>query len=305
MKTLITIWLCWMTVASSSADCSHVSFELIQKVIVVQATVNGLTGSFIVDTGVSGLILNSQHFEGRDSDRQFTSVLGEISAMQVNYVSLKLGTFVKKNTYAEIIPMNIPISEKPMAIMGLLGCSIFRNSEILLDYENEQLVICEAGKNSGEITSFFNYEGNEAPIMLDLNFTGQLPYIRFGAGMSTLKLLLDTGAGITVIDERYKGKWQIYLMEEIVVGSLGMQPYRSQKFYMNGFMIGQGHFVKMRTIFFDMALVNQGITGPDIDGIVGFELLKDFTTLINFKKRKIYFWPRTHKILAALPESTE
>jgi hypothetical protein len=302
MKTLFTIWLCWITLSHSSAVCTRIPFELIQKLIVVRATVNGIAGNFIVDTGVSGLILNNQYFKGRDSNKQFCSVLGEISPMEVNYVDLELGAFVKKNIYAEIIPLNISITERPVVIMGLIGCNVFRNSELLIDYEHEQLVICEPEKGNGEITSNFNdYHGkDEIPVMLDLYFTGQLPYIRFNSGIFSLKLILDTGAGIAVIDERYEGQWQISLMEEIVVGGLGLKPYRSQKFYLDGLLTDQGYDLKMQSIFYDMTSVNQRIAGPDIDGIVGFELLNAFTTLIDFRKRKIYLWPRTRTLLATL-----
>ncbi len=299
MKVILIIWLCWFAGLPSSADCTRIPFELIQKMIVVRAIINGVAGNFIVDTGVSGLVLNNQHFRGRDSNRQFCSVLGEISPMEVNYVDLELGAFVKKNMYAEIIPLNISITERQIVIIGLIGCNVFRNSTLLIDYEQEQLVICEPQKGNGELTSNFNAYGgkDEIPITFDLCFTGQLPYIRLKAGVFVLKLILDTGAGITVIDENYKGKWQISLVEEIVVGSLGQKPYRSEKFLLDGFQMGERYF-KMKAIFFNMTPVNQRIAGPDIDGIAGYELLNAFKTLIDFRKRKVYLWPGSRKLLA-------
>ena len=62
-------------ITTSIAASSTIPFQLAGKLIIVKATVDGQPGNFILDTGVSKLVLNDRYFEGEPTDKVFTALM--------------------------------------------------------------------------------------------------------------------------------------------------------------------------------------------------------------------------------------
>lgn len=110
-----------------------------------------------------------------------------------------------------------------------------------------------------------------------------------------VRLLIDTGASKTVLDQQFiKNELPDLLVEasDDLTGGLGASELKSsyaqiQKLHLNDFQISD-----VRVAVLDLNHVNQSynrIKQPPIQGIVGSDLLKKFAAVIDYGKAHILF----------------
>ncbi len=119
-------------------------FESMGGLVVVQARVNGLSGNFVLDTGVEHLVLNRNYFQGRSSNKTFHHILGAQSAGEYNYVDLELGTGYSKKVYADIINLEQVEHGRDRPIHGLIGTHVLRSFDrVCFDLKKQLLLLVD------------------------------------------------------------------------------------------------------------------------------------------------------------------
>ena len=128
MYKAILFTICILTqFVSRTTGTESIAFQLIGNLIVVTATVDEKAGNYIVDTGVSVLILNQNFFQGKETEKEMTGIIASGGITQTRYSHVKLGTHEWKGVYSEITNLEAIERALGMTIHGLIGCHLLGN----------------------------------------------------------------------------------------------------------------------------------------------------------------------------------
>lgn len=277
---------------------TSVPFQLEGKLIIIQATVDGQVGNFILDTGISDLILNSRYFEGDQTGDRFLGLNGQGGTIQLSRPTVEIGDQNWGRLNAQIVGMSAIERSKGIRIHGLLGTDIFRKYTLLINYQQLEIKLYPLDRK-GENSSFASEPSPDE--VLAFKYKGGTPLITLQVGGTALKLTLDTGAEVNLFANKYLDQ----------LGSLIGQR-RQQRFYgfnkeaqeatfamLSGVRTSLQEVTEMNTAFTGLHHYNRHAIGPNADGIMGYEFLHQFRVAFNFKKREVYLWEKEDRSLAS------
>jgi hypothetical protein len=282
-------WTSTKTWASSTAavgfsDCT-IPFRFYYpgnfNLILVQGEVNGIKGYLIVDTGIEGIRLNADHFDGRETSLMSIGLNG-YSPMRITKAQIEMGCLSTTVEEAAVMRFDGIIFDGPM-ILGLVGWGIFRRSELEIDYMHKELRVLALDRKGYRLA---DNRSNVLPeSTLSLRKNGPLIYIRTMLAGRPLDLILDSGSGVNVLcntlRKKLDGQFQMARFVNLAVpGGTGM--IKVPKGQLTGLTAGGLTFPEMQTISCPMHLVNEQLDGERLDGIAGYPFFKHFMVSINF-----------------------
>lgn len=284
ITTLLVLGYNTVTFASSH----NIPFRMAGKLIIVEALVNGERGNFILDTGTSELVLNSRYAEGIEQERFFKGVNGQTVKIQTDYVSFELGELTWKSVYVEIIPLQHLEKMKGITIRGLIGAKLLRPFELIIDLGEMKMEMIRVDKKS-QINSI----AVPPLVLMQLRMKGASPIIEATLGQKTLNLMIDTGSEYNLIDKKHSEFLQDYLSKQKVKLMSGFAKIDKKVVAgkLSGIQFGANTCQAMNTFLANLNDINRELPGPKIDGIIGFEWLRQYKVSINFKRREVRLWP--------------
>lgn len=269
-----------------------IPFQYVGRLLAVEATIDTISGTFLFDTGAERLLLNQDYFEGDYKDKGYmnygsTGKQGAVWRKEVD--TLSWDNLFFPNVLANVMDLSHLEEKRKIKVIGIIGYDVFKDFEILLDYPN-RLIILSRTDNKGnrfDIDAF----NQEIPFdSLEIEIQNHGIFVEAQVNDVKLSLNLDTGAEINLLDRRvyrkvfdnFEIKKRIMLMGagrkkvEAIAGVLkdvkcGLQPNRS-----------------MRTLVTNLEDLRR-IFAAKVDGVLGFEFLRPRRTIINYKRKKIYF----------------
>ena len=133
-----------------------IPFSRAGNLILIKAKADNIEGSFILDTGAPGLILNMTYFR----DYPYTEPShGENSGGITGSVTDNGRTEVKKFSFgavnyykvtADRINLGHIENSKGIKIFGLMGVQLFKQFEMIIDYENSVIHLHHITKKDGK-----------------------------------------------------------------------------------------------------------------------------------------------------------
>ena len=168
----------------------QVPFVLLNNLPVVQATVDGHTGNFIVDTGAEGTLLNQRYFAGGLPTAPAGA--GATGAL-TRTTSYRAGSFVWQDLHLTDVTLTTTdlthLGAAPL--LGLLGADLLTQYAITLDYPNRLVILQTAAAPS------------LPPPLATLPFTrqGHLPIIAVTIAGQSYDVALDSGASVNMLAE--------------------------------------------------------------------------------------------------------
>ncbi len=290
-RLFISVLLVTLSTIARTANPAQIPIKLVGKMILVQATIDGIEGNFILDTGIRNVVLNSKYFKGSPIDRQFHGINGEVGEMQAAYFQVELASFRWKGIYAEIIPLQHLESLKGKPIHGLIGGHIFRNYALWLDYAGQEMWLEKTPESWA--TSFFSSDNPSMIEAQQFKYKGGSPCISINIGGSPFMFSLDTGAETNILDTRFKAALSPYynIDSQTVLYSFRKESSETSYTRLYSLQVGRLPCRPMRTSFLNLSEWNRVSAGPTVDGILGYEFFDQFKVCIHFKKRMIYLIP--------------
>ena len=171
--------------------------------IMVKASINGVEGNFIFDTG-AGLTAITKTFASKingvtKEDGDLTSFRATGEKMSVDLYkagSLSLGSFVEQKPQLTIVDANLG------EIDGLVSLMSFRNQPFTIDYNKKQIIF-ETGKTLAVIKK----QGSVVPLQMDIARDKTLDVFIYVVvnNKLTLQFCIDSGAGANIY--RINGKY--------------------------------------------------------------------------------------------------
>ena len=205
--TLIIILLCFSNMGFSQSkfviqnnkQSDKVKFKLINNLIIVPVEINGITLSFIVDSGVSKpIIFNflnvSDTLKIKNTETIFLRGLGEgepVKALKSTNNIFKMGDAINLNQdlYA-VYDSNLNFAPRlGIPVHGIVGYDLFKDLVIEINYANKYLRLTQP--------EIFRYKKCKKCERFNLEFYNNKPYINVEAEINKntipLKLLIDSG----------------------------------------------------------------------------------------------------------------
>jgi predicted aspartyl protease len=267
-------------------------FEVKKNLIFVEATVNGRKGKFIVDSGSPVLLLNKQYFDDLTKGDN-NKVLGGISGAGGQIVGTSYAVaneFLWQNmTLKDVRCLAIDLAHLEKSnkceILGLIGYNILTHYQTTYDYQENVLTLHKAdAENLPKPTGKLLYQG-------DFEMAAHLAVVKATIGNQTLKFGIDCGASSALIGTSQYQTIKEYTKEKGTDDLRGAD----QKvkvvpvIKIKELKIGELTFKNMKAVVTDIENLNQG-TDKKIDGLLGYDFLKKYKTVINYKTKQISFY---------------
>lgn len=277
-----------------------IPFKLAGKVIILPATVNGISGNFILDTGIPHAVLNAAYFDGQKVDRVYSSVLGATPKIKATHAKVELKGLCWKGVYAEVLPLEHLETIKGMPILGLLGGRMLRNYMLWIDYE-QKLIWLEKDGEQWE-TSFFPLHSGESLETQSFRFKNGSPSIQVELGDASYLFSLDTGAETNVIHSKHQAAFAPFfnLEQQKVLTSFTKKTDRITSTVIYDMRVKAIKCNPMVSTFINLSDWNTSTKGPKVAGILGYEFLHQFRICIDFKSRVLHLIPNNKQEKRAL-----
>ena len=199
------------TIASDSSS-SIIPFNRVGNLIVLKARVDTIEGNFILDTGAPHLVLNLTYFRDYPltalQDEEQASIAGRGGGMinKTTVHELSFGNMTLAKLDADVTNLGNIENAKGIRVIGLLGLNLFRQCELIIDFEKSLIYLHRIGKKE---SSTYKHEM--------LNDTSQyriFPIEMINNRMTTttevagkkLKLVIDCAAEANILDSRLPDK---------------------------------------------------------------------------------------------------
>lgn len=275
---------------SQSIEFAILTFNQIGRLIFITADIDGQTGSFLIDTGYRGILLNKDYFEGEQSNLYLRGTNGQGGSLEVKQVDLQIGLLRIPDLRAEIGDINHLETSVGIPLLGIIGSTFFEGFEHLIDYHNNTLILVKLNENGEKMVNLLPMEAPTDTI--PLRFKGHLPVIEARIGPNPVRLAIDTGASSNLFRSNIFSKLRewIWKLEDHFLKGLGAYRKRTRAGIISKVQMQDFAFRSMRTLFTNISHLNRDLAGPSLDGILGYEFLSQYKMSFNYKKKELYLW---------------
>ncbi len=258
------------------------------NLIIVEATVDGIRGNFIFDTGAPYLVLNATYFRDYEVDNEHlaTDVTGNVVPQRITEVGkLKVLGMHYENLEADVTDLSAIENRRGIQILGLLGVNLFMRMEIELDMKNEQLIVYRVDRDGRRLDQ--PYEPRVGEYRKSFELQNNAIISKGSIVDHELDLCFDTGAEALLLDNELPA--EVYEQMRIT---------RTSSLTGAGGQSAEVLLGALRELKFGPPLKNCQIMiadleeigrayGHPVDGFVGFDLLRQGSVCINFKTKEL------------------
>jgi hypothetical protein len=287
--------LVFPAVRSDSSSCI-LPFNRVGNLIVLKARVDTAEGNFILDTGAPHLVLNLTYF--RDyrievhHDGEQTSISGRGDYICKTKISeLAFGSLNFYQLEADMTNLGNIENAKGLKVLGLLGLELFRQCEMIIDFEKSEIYLHRIGRKE---TSTYRH-----PMLNDTTLYRTLPIDYTGHRMTTttevagkkLKLVIDCAAESNIIDSRLPNKILelITITRRVKLTGPGERKVDALYGSLASMKMGLQQISNLPVIILNLEYTcfNDDLC---VNGVLGFDFLSQHKIGFNFVSRKMYIW---------------
>lgn len=278
---------------SDTASCI-LPFTRVGKLILVKGRADTTEGNFIFDTGSPHLVLNNTYFRDypliQANFGEETSITGKGDIVARTTVKrFRLGTFTYHSTEADLVSLGHIENSRGVKILGLLGVSLFKQCEVIIDYEKNLIYLHHISRKERSTyqhellkdpTTYYTYpiEINENRIL-----------VKTAMAKRNLDFVIDFAAETNIIDSRLPGKIldSIDINGRILLAGAGTKKVEALSGILNNFKL-QGLDVGALPVI--ITNLENTCFGREncINGVLGYDFLSRYKLGFNFIKRKMY-----------------
>jgi hypothetical protein len=260
--------------------------------VVVRLTINGRGLDFALDSGASGIVLDSQvakEIGVKTFGRSIQTTAGPYEATQAVIPEIGIGPLTMRNTYVECLPFSQDL-DYGTKIVGLLGFDFIANAVVNVDYDH--------GVVTATPPDLFTAPKDDVEIGATLD--DGVPYVQVQVGEAIGEhFILDTGSDSVVIFSSFAEAHPDDVADEGLGRSINAAvPFLSASGVGGDIpetvtQVASYHFGHVN--FTDFLLVrthgHTAFEGEDQDGLVGFDVLRYFSVTLDYRNGEIYLQP--------------
>jgi predicted aspartyl protease len=281
--------------SGDSTSCT-IPFTRAGNLIIVKARVDTTEGNFILDTGAPNLVLNITYFRDypitQNHDEEQTSIAGSTPTTSKTKVkSFNLGTLDYNNLEADLTDLGHIENVKGLKVLGLLGLELFRQCEMIIDYEQSLIYLHRIGKKEAKQYQHVMLNESAAYKTLPIELSNNRIFLNTTMEGKKLKFVVDCAAESNVLDSRLPNKIldNVTITKRVVLMGSNNRKVDAlygdlQKLKIDGEEVG--NLPVLVTNLEETCFSYSGC----VDGVLGFDFLSLHKVGFNFVKRKMYIW---------------
>lgn len=272
---------------TGTAAYSSIPFEVFNRMIYLEASIDGKTGVCILDTGSPSVIVNRE--TTTTASVQAATLSSELEIRETVIRRLQLGEMKKKNLRGLAVPFGEFASDHSEEVLGLVGYSVLKDYETLYDFENKLLHLFPSHNAAIHRAA--------TPVKkIELSMDGHLPVVTIQLGARKLRFGLDTGAATNILDEALIGELPENLIQWLPMEQMRCLNGRYQDVEaatLNQLSIDEYPLEPMKFLFVDLSKVNDN-TEEQLDGLLGYAFFSQLLCSINYQQKQLNIWERKH-----------
>lgn len=277
--------------ATNGINTIFIPFTLVGRLMVVEAKVDSTVGNFIVDTGSERLLLNTKHLPAKPWERLVAAAgnTGPVSAKERTIDKLHLDRLSIYQLKAHMVDLSHIEIKKNTRILGVLGYDVFREFELFIDYQNSLVVLSRVNRNGVRLDTiaYLEHPLDSISFSLQRHLIVVVPEVN----RQKLEMILDSGAELNLIDRRTNRKVleKFTVIKRVNLIGAGKKKIEVLAGTLDDVKCGNQYCKSMNTLLTSLDEINTSL-GVNVDGVLGYEFLHQRRTLINYQKRKLYFF---------------
>jgi hypothetical protein len=265
-----------------------IPFRMVDKLIIIEANINGITGFLSIDTGIEGLVIHEKYFNAGKAENTIVSSNGRTVGVGSTYAIVEFACLSKKFRNAQVMNLDHLTSNPVARVIGLVGWDMFQSFELQIDFRNRVLRLFELDVKGDKIS------GSIVPVpvlkTLPFRFKGPIPFVEASIGDEKVHLMLDTGASVNVLNKTLKKHLASYSR---FLRMIRLRQWSGDSEIplteVSGVNLGGIQLSSMNTVWYDISRLNCDLEGPEMDGILGQEFMKQYLVAMNFINREVSF----------------
>lgn len=278
---------------------SVLPIKVVDKLVLVEASVDGRSGHFLFDTGISSLALNDRYFGGEDNLPKFdkaTDFNGNREQVEGYLIdAFDWGGVRRDSFYVPLVDLRGLEDIFGCTIMGLLGWEVFRNLEIEVDYDARKMVLRQLNKE-GEAVEQGSFTAPDH--RLSFHMEGHLPVVSASIGNYPLKLGWDTGASINTINKKLRKHLPENARRLMRIPYGGIFSDRKAPFIAVDVIRVEKQFAVTGWRMAATKMKHFHKRGILIDGLIGADLFRLGKVAINYQQGEIALWVNNDNVFS-------
>ena len=253
----------------------HQAFQSRGAFILVQAKVDGQVGTYILDTGAPGLILNRAPSSAQDAGLGLNQ---SVHFEQTSVSTFAWGPLQQHKVKALAVDLSHFERGTDCRIAGIIGYEQLRQVMITINYPRNLLTFLPADADVDRL-------GTRLRFRLD----GHLPVLRSAVGGKKARLGFDTGSGVNLLDIVYRSIAEAQAtasLPDIRVNGVDAVPQRVQRISLAMTEIEKANWLNLPFALIDLAGFRE--SGLLIDGLLGREWMAERSVTIDYRHRRLY-----------------
>ncbi len=273
-----------------------IPFSRAGNLIVVKAKADTLEGNFILDTGAPYLVLNLTYFrdypQRQVEQTEQTSMTGSSPTVaRTTRKTFSFGTLDYSPVHADLANLGHIENSKGVKILGLLGMELFKQCELIIDYDRNLIYLHKIGRKEAATYMHESLKDTSAYRIFPIDISDNRIMVNTAMAGKKLKFIIDCAAETNVLSSKLPAKVfaNVEITGRVMLAGVGNRKVEALT----------GDLKNMKMGAFDLGTLPMLITNLEntcfskagcIDGILGFDFLSLHPIGFNFVKRKMYIW---------------
>ena len=282
-------------VTSDTPSCI-IPFSRAGNLILIRAKADTTEGNFILDTGAPKLVLNITYFRDYLSSAVVEDdpggITGSASAANPTIVTkLSFGPIKYSKVEADRINLGHIENNKGLKILGLLGMSLFKRFEMIIDYEKSLIYLHLIDKKESNTYKSETLKDTSMYHTLPVSILDNKVLAHGEIAGKKLAFVIDTGSESNVLDSRLSGKVfeNVTITRRVTLAGTGSRKVEA--------LYGEMKNIKLDKL--EISVLPVLVTNLEKmcfldsrcpDGVLGFDFLSLHKIGFNFVTRKMYIW---------------
>jgi hypothetical protein len=271
-------------------------FSRAGNLILIRAKADSTEGNFILDTGSPTLVLNLTYFRHYTTtvrtDAEEGGMNGTGGPVQETTVKeFTIGPIVYRRTVANLVNLGHIENSKGVKVFGLLGMKLFRQFEMIIDYDKNLIYLHKIAKKEEKTYMHEMLVDTTSYKTYAVDLYNDKILARTELAGRKLRLMIDFAAETNVLDSRLPDIifQNIAISRRVILNGIGGQKVEALYGDLSNMKLGDD---PIRTLPVLVTNLSNTCLSYEfcIDGILGFDFLSLHKIGFNFVNRKMYIW---------------
>ncbi|TFZ67139.1 hypothetical protein E4631_09315 [Hymenobacter sp. UV11] len=266
--------------------------RLAHGLILVEAEVDGRRGAFLLDSGAPALVLNQREFPAPATEAPPAASSGQGVNGRLAGASYHLTQSFNWQgisfTNKEVPTLDLASLEGRLGaapLLGIIGYNVFSQYALTLDYRGGRVLLRQPAADA---------PAAPAPLLrVPFTLSGHLPVVALTVAGQTFEVAVDCGAQTNLLDQQYAATLAPQLRQpatsRVSGADAASRTVASGELRAVRLAGGPLVFRHQETVFADISHLNQNPRRAHLQGLVGYPLLIQYRTTIDYVNKQLEF----------------